>query len=104
MRGGGWNWDRQDPRRCSVASLALTVGEGEGSSEVSFGEWMLYGVPLVVLLLPLTWWFLVRRLERAMLHDRLQNNRLRRIQRPFLLHAFFQATGVAPHGTLIVKQ
>ena len=31
--------------------------------EVSFGEWMLFGVPLIALLLPATWWFLVRRLE-----------------------------------------
>jgi len=32
-------------------------------AEVSFGEWMLYGVPLIVLLLPLAWWILTRRLE-----------------------------------------
>jgi sodium-dependent dicarboxylate transporter 2/3/5 len=33
--------------------------------EVSFGEWMLYGVPLVLALLPLTWWYLVRGLGRG---------------------------------------
>lgn len=32
--------------------------------EVSFGEWMLYGVPLILVLLPLTWWYLVRGLGR----------------------------------------
>lgn len=33
--------------------------------DVSFGEWMLYGVPLVVVLLPLTWLFLVRGFEKG---------------------------------------
>jgi solute carrier family 13 (sodium-dependent dicarboxylate transporter), member 2/3/5 len=28
--------------------------------EVSFGEWMMYGVPLILVLLPITWLFLVR--------------------------------------------
>jgi sodium-dependent dicarboxylate transporter 2/3/5 len=32
--------------------------------EVSFGQWMLYGVPLILVLLPLTWRFLVRGLGR----------------------------------------
>ena len=31
-------------------------------NEIGFGQWMLYGVPLIVVLLPLTWWFLARRL------------------------------------------
>jgi sodium-dependent dicarboxylate transporter 2/3/5 len=33
--------------------------------EVSFGEWMLYGVPLVLVLLPLTWLYLVRGFEKG---------------------------------------
>ncbi|MEZ5979306.1 MAG: DASS family sodium-coupled anion symporter [Planctomycetota bacterium] len=31
--------------------------------EIGFGEWMLYGVPVVVVLLPLAWWLLVRKVE-----------------------------------------
>ncbi len=31
--------------------------------EVSFGEWMMYGVPLILVLLPITWLFLVRGLS-----------------------------------------
>ncbi len=33
--------------------------------EVSFGEWMMYGVPLVCVLLPLTWLYLVRGFARG---------------------------------------
>ena len=33
--------------------------------EVGFGQWMAYGVPLIVVLLPLTWWFLTRELRRT---------------------------------------
>ncbi|MFT7540899.1 MAG: sodium-dependent dicarboxylate transporter 2/3/5 [Gammaproteobacteria bacterium] len=33
--------------------------------EVSFGEWMMYGVPLICVLLPLTWMYLVKGLERS---------------------------------------
>lgn len=29
---------------------------------VGFGEWMLYGVPLVLVMLPIAWWLVVRRL------------------------------------------
>jgi len=32
---------------------------------VGFGEWMLYGVPIVLLLLPLAWWLVVRRIPRG---------------------------------------
>lgn len=32
--------------------------------EVGFGEWMSFGVPLVLVLLPFTWWLLVGRVER----------------------------------------
>lgn len=40
--------------------------------EVSFGEWMLYGVPLIAVLLPATWWVLVRRLERGSESERIE--------------------------------
>ncbi|MDH3688133.1 MAG: SLC13 family permease [Gammaproteobacteria bacterium] len=33
--------------------------------EVSFLQWMLYAVPVVLVLLPATWWMLVRRLSRG---------------------------------------
>lgn len=33
--------------------------------EVSFGEWMMYGVPLICVLLPLTWLFLSRGLSKS---------------------------------------
>jgi len=40
-----------------------TIYREKTGLEVSFGEWMMVGVPLVVVLLPLTWWFLVRGLD-----------------------------------------
>lgn len=39
------------------------VYRAKTGTEISFGEWMLVGVPLVLVLLPITWWYLVRRLE-----------------------------------------
>lgn len=40
------------------------VYRAKTGEEISFGEWMLVGIPLVLVLLPLTWWYLVRGLER----------------------------------------
>lgn len=34
-------------------------------AEIGFGQWMLYGLPLVAVLLPVCWWYLVRRFERG---------------------------------------
>ncbi len=36
---------------------------------VSFGEWMLYGVPLIMVMLPTTWWILVRGLPARLEGD-----------------------------------
>ena len=33
--------------------------------EIGFGEWMTYGIPLVIVLLPVAWLYLVRSLERG---------------------------------------
>lgn len=38
------------------------VYRAKTGAEISFGEWMLVGIPLVLVLLPLAWWYLVRRL------------------------------------------
>ncbi|MFW3385340.1 UNVERIFIED_CONTAM: SLC13 family permease [Kocuria sp. CPCC 205274] len=40
-----------------LAILAATVGELFGET-ISFGQWMLFGVPIVILLLAFTWFFL----------------------------------------------
>ncbi len=37
-----------------------TIYEQKTGESIGFAEWMLYGVPLIVLLLPVTWWVLVR--------------------------------------------
>ena len=36
--------------------------------EIGFGQWMLVGVPLVLLGLPVAWWVLTRKLEKAPIH------------------------------------
>lgn len=36
------------------------VASGAAHTEVTFGRWMLLGVPLVAVLLPMAWWLLVR--------------------------------------------
>ncbi len=35
---------------------------------IGFGTWMLYGVPLVIAMLPIAWWLVVRRLPRDLPH------------------------------------
>lgn len=42
-----------------------SVYKAKTGVEVGFGQWMAYGVPLIVVLLPLTWWFLTRELRRT---------------------------------------
>lgn len=42
-----------------------TIYREKTGAEVSFLEWMTYGVPLIVVLLPLTWMYLVRGLRRG---------------------------------------
>jgi solute carrier family 13 (sodium-dependent dicarboxylate transporter), member 2/3/5 len=42
-----------------------SVYEDRTGLEVSFVEWMGYGVPLVIVLLPLTWWYLVRGFDKG---------------------------------------
>ena len=51
------------------------VYQAKTGQEIGFGQWMLYGVPLILLLLPVTWWFLARGLGR---HDRTADTSLPR--------------------------
>lgn len=44
--------------------IMQSVYRAKTGEEVSFGQWMLYGVPLMMLLLPLAWWLLARRLPK----------------------------------------
>lgn len=42
-----------------------SIYEQKTGESVSFAQWMAYGVPLIVVLLPLVWWLLTRRLPPA---------------------------------------
>ena len=44
--------------------LFQSLYEQKTGEVVGFGEWMLYGVPLVALMLPVAWWLLARRIPR----------------------------------------
>lgn len=45
------------------AALFQSVYRSKTGLEFGFAQWMLYGVPLIVVLLPITWWWLTRDLE-----------------------------------------
>lgn len=45
------------------AALFQSVYRSKTGLEFGFAQWMLFGVPLIVMLLPITWWWLTRSLE-----------------------------------------
>lgn len=63
---------------CNVGGIATPIGTGPNAvfiglyndstgSEFSFLEWMSYGLPVTLVMVPLTWWWLTRSLETGLL-------------------------------------